>query len=324
MKILPEVEEIANDIKSMKIRGAGRIARAAVKGLLLTAKASKAKDSAAFISEMDSAASFLLRTRCTAVSLANGIRYVMKRVLEAKASSVDELKVAAVEAANQFIENSKKAILKIGEIGSKRIRDGDTILTHCNSETAISIIKTAWMQGKSFRVYVTETRPLFQGRITMKILNAVGIPVTLIIDSAVRHFMNEVDKVIVGADAVAANGAVVNKIGTSLIALAAHEARTLFFVAAETYKFSPETMVGELVSIERRDSSEIISPRKLKEMKNVIIENPAFDVTPAEYIDLIITEKGIIPPQAAISIIQQEFGWLRPEELHRYQTYAEI
>ncbi|MEM3522592.1 MAG: hypothetical protein QXD78_06100, partial [Candidatus Bathyarchaeia archaeon] len=129
------------------------------------------------------------------------------------------------------------------------------------------------------------------------------------------------DEVIVGADAITANGAVVNKIGTSMIALAAHEARVRFFVAAETYKFSPETMIGELVNIEERDSSEVIPLEELKTMKNVIVKNPAFDVTPPEYIDLIITEKGIIPPQGSMMVIQESFGAISFNALMEYQTY---
>jgi ribose 1,5-bisphosphate isomerase len=128
------------------------------------------------------------------------------------------------------------------------------------------------------------------------------------------------DKAIVGADAVAANGAVVNKIGTSMVALAAHESRVLFFVAAETYKFSPETMLGRLVRIEERGVSEVISERELKRMPKVNVRNPAFDVTPPDYIDLIITERGIIPPQAAIMVIQEEFGSITRDELIKYQT----
>lgn len=312
IKALPVlVTEIAQGIKTMKIRGAGRIARAAVKALRTTAEASEAETIDELVNELNLAAETLLRTRPTAVSLPNGIRYVMWRVLKTKntASSVEDLKAYTINLANRFIESSKAAVKKIGEIGARRIRDGDTILTHCQSSAVDAIIKKAWKQGKKIRVYSTETRPRFQGRITARTLSQAGIPVTMIIDSAARYFMNEVDKVIVGSDAIAANGAVVNKIGTSLIALAAREARTLFYVAAETYKFSPETLVGELIVIEERSPFEVISSGRLKAMKNVSIRNPSFDVTPAEYIDLIITEKGIIPPQGAASILQEEYGW---------------
>jgi ribose 1,5-bisphosphate isomerase len=136
--------------------------------------------------------------------------------------------------------------------------------------------------------------------------------------------MPKIDKVVVGADAIAANGAVVNKIGTSMVALAAHEARVLFFVAAETYKFSPETMFGELVLIEERKATEVVPSKILKGYRKITVRNPSFDVTPAEYVDLIVTERGIIPPQGALSILQSEFGWMSLEELHQYQTYAKL
>ncbi|MEM3794084.1 MAG: ribose 1,5-bisphosphate isomerase, partial [Candidatus Bathyarchaeia archaeon] len=160
----------------------------------------------------------------------------------------------------EFIKNAKEAIGKISEIGARRISDGDVIMTHCHSTAVVAILKAAKAMGKRISVYATETRPLYQGRLTAEQLLQNGIPVTLIVDSASRYFMKRVDKVLVGADAVAANGAVVNKIGTSMVALAAHEARTLFFVAAETYKFSPETIIGELIKIEERPKEEILPP----------------------------------------------------------------
>jgi len=312
-----EARRIADDIKSMKIRGAGRIARAAVKALSLTVRHSKAKEIDSFIKELESTAELLIGTRPTAVSLPNAVRFVLKRVYDAKgrAENLDTIKKIAEDAASQFISESQLAIKRIGEIGARRISTGDTLLTHCNSEAAISVIATAWSQGKDIRVFVTETRPKLQGRITVKRLDEKGVPTVLIIDSAARYFMNKVDKVIVGSDAVVANGAIVNKIGTSLIALAAKEARAPFYVATETYKFSPATALGELVKIEERDASEVIPKGVSKRLRKATIRNPSFDVTPPEYIDLIITEKGIIPPQSALAVMQQEFGWALFEEV---------
>ncbi len=316
------VAAIAEDIKAMRIRGAGEIARSAVEALLLTAQGSTANNPRELVEEIETAAKLMVRTRPTAVSLPNGIRYVMHRVREKEHSGADlqSLREVAIKASHEFIENSRTAIERIGEIGAKRIRNGDILMTHCHSLAVLKIIETAWKQGKKIRVYATETRPRFQGRITAEKLAQMGIPVTLIADAAARYFMNEVDRVIVGADAVSANGAVVNKIGTSLIALAARESRTLFFVAAESYKFSPETMFGELVKIEERDASELIPPSELKH-QGISVANPSFDVTPPEYIDLIITERGIIPPQGAIFLLQEVFGVTTPEELEEFQTY---
>jgi len=320
----PEIIRIADDIIKMKIRGASEIARSAAQALLIAAQESKAKDIDSFIKELESVGKYLLKTRPTAVSLPNSIRYIMLRVKMGKSKelSLEELKSLTINTAKEFIKNSRMAIKRIGEIGARRIKSGDIIMTHCNSSAAISVIKTAWNQNKDIEVFVTETRPRFQGKLTAKELSEAGIPVKLIIDSAARFFMKKIDKVIVGADAIAANGAVINKIGTSMIALAAHEARVRFFVAAETYKFSPETMIGELVNIEERDPAEIISPEELKTMKNVIVRNPAFDITPPEYIDLIITEKGIIPPQGAMMVIQESFGAIPFDTIMEYQTYS--
>lgn len=324
MKLPEEADRIADGIRSMRIRGAGLIARSAVEALQIVAQDSKANDIESFVNELTDAARILLQTRPTAVSLPNGIRYVMHRVNAARnrAGSIEEIRAIATRAAEEFVENAKTAVQRIGEIGARRIRDGDVLLTHCNSSAAIEIMKTAWKEGRKFKVLVTETRPRFQGHITARELAKAGIPVTLILDDAVRYFMQLVDKVIVGADAITANGALVNKIGTSMVALAAHEARVRVFVAAETYKFSPETMIGELVTIEERDPSEMISDEQRRRIGSIKVLNPSFDVTPAEYIDLIITERGIIPPVGAILILEEVFGVVTPEELREYQTFS--
>jgi len=299
-----KLRKIALDIETMRIRGAGKIARATARALQIVARESKAKNSKEFLKEIKTASEVLLKTRPTAVSLSNAVRYVT-RDLSVK-SDLEILRKSVVKRANEFIENSIKAIQKIGEIGAKRISDGDVLLTHCNSQSAISVIETAFRQGKNIKVFVTESRPRLQGHLTARALLKEKIPTTMIVDSAVRFIIKEVNKVIVGADSIAANGAVVNKIGTSQIALAAHEARVLFFVAAETYKFHPGTLVGQLVEIEERDPSEVVDLAKFPNLK---VRNPSFDVTPPEYVDLLITERGIIPPSAAYSVIRELFGW---------------
>ncbi len=326
MSYLNFLDEAVEEIKSMKIRGAGKIARFAVETLGKIAEISNAKTPHELFIELHEASKKLLSSRPTAVSLPNGIRFVMHKtsLLLKEKLSIEEFKKEILAIVKEFINKSEGALNKIAVFGAKRIEDGETIMTHCNSAAVIAILKKAYNEGKNFKVYVTETRPLYQGRITAKQLGEAGIKTILIIDSAARYFMNKVDKVLVGADAVAVNGAVVNKIGTSMIALAAYEARTQFLVAAETYKFSPETMIGELIHIEERSWKEIISNEELKEILNCEVKNPAFDVTPPEYIDAIITEEGVIPPQAAFYILQKSFGELTPEELAEYKTYKPI
>jgi len=182
-------------------------------------------------------------------------------------------------------------------------------MTHCNSHAALSVITTAFEQGKDISVIATESRPRRQGLITIKELNDHGIPTTLIVDSAVRYCMKDVDTVIVGADAITINGALVNKVGTSQLALAANEARKNLLCVAETFKFSPKTIYGDLIDIEERSPEEVIDTEVLAGMPNVKVKNPAFDITPAEYIDMIITEVGAFPPQMAYTIIKEHLGW---------------
>jgi len=302
---MKQLKETAQKIKSMEIRGAGKIARVAaaqLRDLSTRIETGKVEE---FNREMKQAAQLLVNTRPTAVSLPNAIRAVMRY----EGDNVEEAKASIKELADEFILNSENAVRKIGEIGARRVRDGDTIMTHCNSSAAISIMAAAHDDGKNIHVLATESRPRWQGHLTIKQLDEKGIKTSLIVDSAVRYFMKEVDLVVMGADAVTVNGSVINKIGTSQLALAAHEARKNVIIAAETYKFSPKSLLGELTEIEERSSSEVLADDKLKEFSNVSVKNPAFDVTPREYIDLICTEAGAIPPEMAYIIIRECLGW---------------
>lgn len=301
------VSETADKIKRMEIRGAGRIARAAAEALRDGALSSRAATTESFRMEMTQAADMLLATRPTAVSLPNAVHMVMAGIK--KASTVEEAKAGIVTRADEFVTSSQHAVERIAAFGSRHIRDGDTIMTHCNSEVALACIVAAHREGKEIEVFATEVRPRNQGLITIKTLNDAGIKTNFIVDSAVRSFIHDVDLVVVGADAVTVNGAVVNKIGTSQVAHAAVEARVNVMVAAETYKFAPRTILGELIKIEERAGSEVLPDEIAKTLPNVTVRNPAFDVTPAEYVDLIVTEKGAIPPQMAYVIIRDYLGW---------------
>ena len=303
------IHAIAQKIKKMEIRGAGPIARAVAEGLQTYAEKSTATHASTFIDELKKAAEILATARPTAVSAPNAVRFLFKQLEPAfrEGKDVNSLKALTSASCKQFITYSKEATQKIGEMGANRIRDGDMIMTHCNSSNVLSVLKKAHEQGKSFQVYCTETRPRLQGLLTARSLRDMDISTTIIVDCAARHFMEDFDHAIFGADAIATNGAVVNKIGTSEMALVAHEARVRTMVASETYKFHPGTMAGELVEIEERPATEIIA--NPEEYAGITILNPAFDITPPEYIDVIVTEMGLIPPQAAILILTEQYGW---------------
>ena len=291
----------------MEIRGAGTIARAAAEALRDHSATVKASDVDTFRTEMKRAGDLLLATRPTAVSLPNAVNFVLKSMDDA--SSPEVAHEALQAASEKFIQDSRDAVDRIAAIGARHIRDGDTILTHCNSQVALACIIEAHRQGKEIEVFATEVRPRNQGLLTITALNNAGITTNYIVDSAARSFMREIDCMIIGTDAVAVNGAVVNKIGTSQIALAAHEARVPLLVAAETYKFAPRTMIGALIPIEERSPSEVLDDAIAATLPYVTVRNPAFDITPADYIDLILTEKGAIPPEMAYMIIREHLGW---------------
>jgi ribose 1,5-bisphosphate isomerase len=297
-------KETADRIRGMEVRGAAEIARQAARAMGEEAQAYDGKDAEELRRRLSAAREVLLASRPTAISLWNGVQFVLKGMNHQ--TDCESLRQMVVQNADIFIRRSEEAVTIIGRNGANRLREGDRVLTHCNSQAALSVIITAHQQGKSIKAFATESRPWRQGILTANQLSRAGVDTTLIIDSAVRYIMKDMDAVVVGADTIASNGAVINKIGTSQLALAAHEARVPFYVCAETFKFSPRTMLGELVEIEERDSLEIIRPGEVP--PSVHILNPVFDATPPEYIDSIITEIGVVPPYAAYEIIVREFG----------------
>jgi len=324
VNIPSKVFEIAEGIRSMKIRGAGKIARSAAEALKIAAEEySGPRDPRIFRKYIGRVADILISTRPTAVSLPNAVMYVVSS-LNDTSLDFESARQAVISQAARFIEESINATKRISEIAARRIKENSVVLTHCHSSVAVSTITEAYRQGRIVKVYSTETRPFYQGRITTTQLLSNGVPVVQIPDSAVRYVMNEVDYVVIGADTVASNGAVVNKIGTSQVALAAKEARVRVYVVAESYKFSPITLVGELVPIEFRDPTEVVPEDWLKAHPGIKVLNPSFDVTPPEYIDAIITEIGVIPPQAAILVLMERLGWALEKIKQGLSTFTNI
>jgi ribose 1,5-bisphosphate isomerase len=205
-----------------------------------------------------------------------------------------------------FLQNLEASREHTAEIGAKRIRDGMLVFTHCHSSTVTRMIAKAKADGKNFSVICTETRPAFQGRITAREMVELDIQTMFIVDSAARFYMGDVDLVVVGADAITSEGNVVNKVGTSSIAVLANEARKPFYVVSELLKFDPETLNGEYEGIEQRNPSEVWNeaPQKL------YVRNPAFDVTPSRYIHGLICEEGIIAPQSIVETVHRSYPWV--------------
>lgn len=284
------VREIAEDIRELKIQGAINIALAAEEAMKWVVENSTAETKKDFIKELKDAGKILKGTRPTAVALPNAIDEFLKKVQESS-KDMPELKEETLKITKKLISETKKATSTISKLGAGLVKNKMTVLTHCHSSTVTSILEQAWKSGTGFEVICTETRPWHQGFITAKELSEFGIPTTLIVDSAVMSFMEKVDLVLVGADTITANGDVVNKIGTSQVALIARNFKVPVYVAAQTLKFDLRRGSGEEVPIEERDLSEIIDPKRIPKAS---IRNPVFDVTTADYVTGVVTEKGII------------------------------
>ncbi len=301
---LANYQDVALAIKEMRIRGAPAIGVAAAYGIALGAQDIKTTDKDNFLNQLNQVMQTLATTRPTAVNLFQAINRMRK--ITTIGGNIPEIKEALIAQAKQIHQEEIEATKRLSQLGAELIPDGFTILTHCNAGslatagygTALGVIKTAKEQGKRVSVIVTETRPLLQGaRLTTWELKQEGIPVTLITDSMAGYFMhqNKIDCVIVGADRIAANGDVANKIGTYTLAVLAKENDLPFYVAAPTSTIDLSLPSGAEIPIEEREPDEVthiqgvpIAPKGIK------VANPAFDVTPHNYITLIITERGII------------------------------
>ena len=300
------IRTTAEKIRKLQLQGARNVAIAAVKAIQTQAQQTTAKNKAAFIAELKEAQTIFVASRETEPLMRNAIRWIITQAQAAKTQKVDALSQNVVENANQFLKDLEGSKEQIAEIGANRIRDGSVVFTHCHSSTVTRLLAKAKADGKNFKVICTETRPAYQGRITANELLGLGIETTFIVDSAARSFMGNVDMVIVGADAITSEGNVVNKIGSSSIAVIAHEARVPFYVVSELLKFDPETLRGECEKIEQRSPAEvwIEAPARLD------VRNPAFDVTPNRYIHGIVCEEGIIAPQSVVEIIRLRYPWV--------------
>jgi methylthioribose-1-phosphate isomerase len=295
--------EVADAIKKLRIRGAPDIGVAAAYGFALGAQALKASSKNDFMTKLRPISETLASSRPTAVNLFWALERMNKVAQDSK--NVPQMKAALIAQAKGIEAENDEANRRLSELGAELIKDGFTILTHCNTGslataaygTALGVIKMAKEQGKKVKVYATETRPLLQGaRLTTWELLKEKIPVTLITDSMAGYFMSQgaINCAIVGADRIAANGDVANKIGTYTLAVLATENGIPFYVAAPVSTIDFSLSSGADIPIEERNSDEVTHIQGIRiAPEGVKAANPAFDVTPHCYISAIITEKGV-------------------------------
>lgn len=308
-------KSVAGAITDMVVRGAPAIGAAAGFGLALASRESRASSSSGLLADLEAASDTLKAARPTAVNLA----WALDRILgslsrwekaEGEGKSPDAIRQFVLEEAQRIADEDVEINKRMAEHGAALIEDGDTLIHHCNTGslaavdwgTALGVIHTAWDQGKKIHVLVDETRPRLQGaRLTAWELEQYGIPYDIISDNMAGHFLKsgQVDKCFVGSDRTAANGDVANKIGTYMLALAAHDNGVPFYPVVPTSTIDLSLGSGYLIPIEERDQAEVLGLQFMGEQvapENAKARNIAFDVTPARLVTAIVTENGVAYP----------------------------
>ena len=318
------IEQMVEAIRRLAVRGAPAIGIAAAYGVLLAVQSGPCDDPADFLGRAREAAATLAKARPTAVNLFWALDRMVARATHdvEQGQRGEKLLEGLFEEAHALWREDRQTCRRIGELGAELIADGATILTHCNAGglaasdygTALAPIYVANEQGKRVAVIVGETRPLLQGaRLTTWELGRAGIDVTLITDSTAGRVMFEgkVDAVLVGADRIARNGDVANKIGTYSVAVLAREHGLPFYVCAPLSSFDPELADGDHIPIEERAAEEIteIFGRRTAP-HGVRVYNPAFDITPARLVSAIVTEAGVIeaPDRSKVEALLRSAG----------------
>jgi len=298
--------DVIKAIEKMVIRGAPAIGVAAAMGLALGARSIRTKKTAVFRVRFREIGEEMLHARPTAVNLRWAVERMIGLVEEMPGHPADEIKTSLRQESEKILAEDIEINRKMGMNGQGLIPEGATILTHCNAGslatggygTALGVIRAAHERGKKIQVIADETRPWLQGlRLTAFELMEDGIPVSVIADNAAGSLMRQkrIDLVITGADRIAANGDVANKIGTYQVAVLAKTNKIPFYVAAPLSTIDPTIKTGEMIPVEQRGPEEISRFGKLElGPPGVQALNPAFDITPAKYVSAIITEKGVI------------------------------
>jgi methylthioribose-1-phosphate isomerase len=310
-----DYRQVAQAIRDMVVRGAPAIGAAAAFGLTLAARQSRAKSLAGLAADLHAAAAVLQASRPTAVNLSWALKRVLQ-VVDSFTGSLDELREAVLVEAQRIADEDVAINLAMARHGAELIDDGDTVIHHCNTGalatvdwgTALGVIRMAHEQGKRVHVLVDETRPRLQGaRLTAWELGQYGISYEIIADGAAGYFLRsgKAQKVFFGADRVAANGDVANKIGTYMLALAAKDNAVPVYAVVPTSTIDLSLASGEQIPIEERPPQEVLDIQVAGQPVAPLgasARNPAFDITPAPLLSAIVTENGVVFPPFVINL----------------------
>lgn len=303
MKISPEIISLIGEIKNDKVHGASQLARQAVEVLKITAERSQADSVEQLLGELKEVGERLMSARPAMAPIFNIVsRFLGIMSQVSKDMGLDEAKSLAFSRADELTQASLQATAQIVKYSSELIADGDRIMTHSYSSTVVAALKEAFAQDKHIEVIATRSGAGGTGQRIVQELGHHGLPVTLIDDTAMGLYISSVNKAMVGADRVCADGNIVNGIGTYQLALAAERAGVPFYVLGETLKFAPR-LKSDQVDLEEREPSEVVKAGRLPLVK---VKNPGFDITPLELVSDIVTENGLLTPAEVIRYLRKQ------------------
>ena len=305
MSISPEIISLIDEIKNDKTHGASQLARQAANVLKVAAERSQASSVNEFLLEQKGIGERLLSAHPAMAPVFNIVSRLVEAVSEkATEMSLDSIRQLTISEADELVNGSLQAVAQVAEYGGELITDGDRIMTHSYSSTVVAVLKEAFDRHRNIAVITTRSGP---GRTGERVAQELGLygPVTFIDDAAMGLYISTVNKVMVGADRVCADGKVVNGIGTYQLAIAAERVGVPFYVLCETLKFDPR-LRGEEVDLEEKEPSEVVEPGRLP--SKVSVKNPYFDITPPELVAGTVTENGLLMPAEVISYMGKRSG----------------
>lgn len=290
-------QHVVDEIRNMNVKGGSPFGRAAAWAYKLICKQEDLNSCEKLRERFDSVSNEMMTLKPTMATIFNTKDLVYTYLDQYGKEPAEELREKISGLCDRIIDHSEQSVEKLGVYGGNLIHDQDTVMMHSYSSTLMSVFTHAAGQGKKFRVICTESRPLRESRLAAKVLQSCGIPVTYITDASLWEFMPTADLIIMGADSIACDGSVANKMGTAMISQLAQSCKKPVYIASELYKLDTRTRYGYKIQLERRSEDEIVSSNDFESLDGIEIINQFFDMTPANQITGFITEEGIIAPQ---------------------------
>lgn len=306
------VDHILEEVRAMRVRGGSAFGRAAAHAFRLVAADERFHSRESLFSELERTAGLLFAEKPTMATIRNAYDLIVLGALEEPAGADPAIARRAVSnRAARFLDHSRDAVRRLGRVGQELVQPGQTIMMHSFSDSVLSVFEAAASRRKAFAVICTESRPLREGRYAAARLSAAGVSVTFVTDAAMAEMVRGADWVLAGADSIAMDGAVANKMGTNLLAIAAAHFGKPLYIAGEALKLRRDAATGAAIELEMRPPEEVVSRAEFDNAARLTVVNQFFDLTPPERIRGIITEQGVFEPAQigrAWQVLQAEFA----------------